>query len=65
MRFSRDDALAVERENTELVEAILAEHMSRERMLVEARGRVRRLDMTASDERFAYYRRFEIEKSRA
>jgi putative ABC transport system permease protein len=60
VRFSREDALAVERENTELVEAILADHMSQERLLVEARGTVRRLDMTASDERFAYYRRFEI-----
>ena len=64
VKFSRADVAVVERENSEWVDAILAEHLSEERLLVEARGRVRRLDLTASDHRFPYYRRFEIAHGR-
>lgn len=60
VRLSREDAARAERDNAELVEAILAEHRSQERVLVEASGRVRRLDMTASDHRFADYRNFRM-----
>ncbi len=60
VRVSRADAASVERDHGELIEAVLAEHISDERLLVEARGRVRRLDLIATDPRFPYYRRFEI-----
>jgi putative ABC transport system permease protein len=58
VRFSRRDAAAAERANHEEVEAIIPEHLSRERVLTEAEGQVRRLDLTATDERFAAYRAF-------
>jgi putative ABC transport system permease protein len=60
VRASRRDAEIAERENSELVAAILAEHWSEGRVLVEARGKVRRLDMTATDHRFDEFRRFQI-----
>jgi putative ABC transport system permease protein len=60
VRMSRRDALVAQRENHESVEAVVAEHFSEQRLLVEARGRVRRLDLTATDERFPYYRKFEV-----
>ena len=64
VRFDRTDVAAVERESSEWVEAILAEHLSEERLLVEARGRVRRLDLTGSDHRFPHYRRFDMAHGR-
>lgn len=64
VRFSRADVAAVERENSEQVEAMIGEHLAPERLLVEARGRVRRLDLTASDHRFLEYRRFEMRHGR-
>jgi putative ABC transport system permease protein len=60
VRASRRDAEIAERENSHLVAAILAEHWSEGRVLVEAGGRVRRLDMTATDHRFDEYRQFRI-----
>jgi putative ABC transport system permease protein len=60
VRASRRDAEIAERENSDLVAAILAEHWSEGRVLVEAGGRVRRLDMTATDQRFTEFRRFRI-----
>ena len=62
--FDREDALAVERATSEHVAAVLGEHMSQERLLVEVSGRVRRLDLTASDDRFAYYRKFDLAHGR-
>ncbi len=58
--ISRDDAAVAQLGHPALIEAILPEHMSDERLLVEAEGRVRRLDMNASDARYAYYRKFEM-----
>ena len=62
--FSRDDAEAAERANAEWVEAVLAEHASQGRVLVESRGRARRLDLAASDARYAHYRRFAMAHGR-
>jgi len=62
--FDREDALAVERATSEHVLAVLGEHTPRERVLVESAGRVRRLDLTASDERFSYYRKFGLAHGR-
>lgn len=64
LRIARRDVAAVERKNTETIEAILAEHRSEERFLVEAGGRVRRLDLTATDQRFPFYRNFRMEHGR-
>lgn len=64
VRVSRADAERVAAEHPELIEAVVAEHLSRERLLVEARGRVRRLDLIATDPRFPYYRRFELAAGR-
>jgi putative ABC transport system permease protein len=64
VRVSHEDARVAEQENSELVEAVVAEHFSDERLLVEARGRVRRLDMTATDHRFLHYRNFRIGEGR-
>lgn len=64
VRVSRADARRIEREHGEQIEAVLAEHVSQERLLVEARGRVRRLDLIATDPSFPYYRRFELAAGR-
>jgi putative ABC transport system permease protein len=64
VRVSRGEAARAERENRDRVEAILAEHWAEGRRLVEARGRVRRLDLTATDERFAHVRRFGLHAGR-
>jgi hypothetical protein len=64
VRVDREDALRIERDHTEIVEAIMAEHRSRERVLVEARGRVRRLDLSGTDHRFATYRKFRLASGR-
>jgi putative ABC transport system permease protein len=64
VEISREDAAVVERETADLIEAILPEHLSRERVLVEAGGRVRRLDMSAPDHRYAHYRKFAIGQGR-
>jgi putative ABC transport system permease protein len=65
VRFSRRDAAVAERMSHEEVEAIIAEHLSDERVLAEARGQVRRLDLTATDERFAAYRSFAVAYGRS
>jgi putative ABC transport system permease protein len=57
---SREDGEAAERISSDLVEAILPEHVSEERVLAEAEGRTRRLDLSGVDERYARYRNFRI-----
>jgi putative ABC transport system permease protein len=65
LRISRDDAAAAERDAGESVRALLACHNSRERLLVESDvGQIRRLDLSACDERFLALRKFEIEHGR-
>ena len=64
VEISREHAAAAERENTDLIEAILPEHTSEERVLVEAGERVRRLDLSAADHRYAHYRKFAIGRGR-
>ena len=64
VEISREDAEVVARENTNLIETILPEHLSEERLLVEAGDRVRRLDMSAADHRYAHYRKFAIGQGR-
>jgi putative ABC transport system permease protein len=64
VRARRRYARIAERENADLVSAILAEHRSPGRVLVEVDGRVRRLDLTATDERFPAYRRFRMGSGR-
>jgi putative ABC transport system permease protein len=64
VRIDRRDARAAERDNRERVDAVVAEHHSSERLLVEARGRVRRLDLTGTDERFPTYRNFRVAEGR-
>jgi putative ABC transport system permease protein len=64
VEISREAMRVAERESAEVVAAILPEHLSDERVRVEARGRVRRLDVSASDERFASHRNFEVECGR-
>jgi putative ABC transport system permease protein len=64
VEISREDAAAAARENANLIEAILPEHTSEERILVEAGDRVRRLDMSAVDHRYAYYRKFAVGQGR-
>jgi putative ABC transport system permease protein len=64
VEIARRDAVAAERENTDLIEAILPEHTSEERVLVEAGDRVRRLDLTGADHRYARYRKFAIGRGR-
>jgi putative ABC transport system permease protein len=64
VEISREDAAVVARENANLIEAILPEHLSEERLLVEAGDRVRRLDMSAADHRYAHFRRFAIGRGR-
>jgi len=64
VEISREDAVVVAGENTGLIEAILPEHLSEQRVLVEAGDRVRRLDMSAAGHRYAHYRKFAIGKGR-
>jgi putative ABC transport system permease protein len=64
VRLHRRDVRTAERESHALIDAILAEHRSEERLLVEANGRVRRLDMTATDQRFPAYRNFRLAAGR-
>jgi putative ABC transport system permease protein len=64
VEIPRDAAAVAERDSAELVEAILPEHLSDKRVRVEAQGRVRRLDLSASDARFASHRNFEVECGR-
>jgi len=64
VEIARRDAIAAERENSELIEAILPEHTSEGRVLVEAGERVRRLDLSATDHRYAHYRKFAIGQGR-
>jgi putative ABC transport system permease protein len=62
VEISREDAAAAERASPDLVEAILPEHVSPrgERALLRAGGRVRRLDVSGVDERYARLRGFRI-----
>jgi putative ABC transport system permease protein len=64
VEIAREDAAAAARENADLIEAILPEHVSEERVLVEAGDRVRRLDLTGADPRYAHYRKFAIGRGR-
>jgi putative ABC transport system permease protein len=64
LKLDRRDVRIAERESHASVEAILAEHVSEERVLVEATGRVRRLDLVATDERFPGYRNFRVSEGR-
>jgi putative ABC transport system permease protein len=64
VEIAREDAAIAARESADLIEAILPEHRSRERVLVEAGARVRRLDMTGTDHRYAPYRKFAIGRGR-
>jgi putative ABC transport system permease protein len=64
VRVTRAEAARAEAENRDKVQAILAEHWAEERLLVETRGRVRRLDLTATDERFRGFRRFGLHAGR-
>jgi len=64
VEISREDAAVAARENANLIEVILPEHLSEERLLVEAGDRVRRLDMSAADHRYAHYRKFAIGRGR-
>ena len=64
VEISREDVAVAARENASLIEAILPEHTSEERFLVEAGDRVRRLDMAATDHRYAQYRKFAIGRGR-
>jgi putative ABC transport system permease protein len=61
---TRDDARLAERDNAEWVEAVIPEHWAEGRVLVEVSGRVRRLDLTATDHRFPHYRRFGLAAGR-
>ncbi|MCP5055461.1 MAG: ABC transporter permease [bacterium] len=60
VRVSRQDAAAVERNASHRIEAVLAQQMSRGRVLVEAGPRTRRLDLTGVDHRWAGYRNFQM-----
>jgi len=64
VRASRADAARAELDHADFIDAVLAEHVSQGRHLVEARGRVRRFDLIATDPRFPYYRRFELAAGR-
>jgi putative ABC transport system permease protein len=64
VELSRTAVEKAERGNAELVEAILPEHRSRVRVPVEFKGRMRRLDLSATDARYAYYRNFQVEYGR-
>ena len=64
VRFSRQDAAVAERANHDEVEAVLVEHLSQSRVLAEAGGHVRRLDLNGVDERFAGLRNFHIARGR-
>lgn len=64
IRATRDDAAVSERENSELVDAVVTEYWAPERILVERSGRVRRLDLNATDVRFPELRRFRLAAGR-
>lgn len=60
VKISREDAAHLEEVLSRLVQAVLPEHSSQDRVLVEAGGRVKRLDLAASDARYGRYRNFDI-----
>jgi putative ABC transport system permease protein len=64
VEISREDAEVAERSSSELIEALLPEHVSEERVLAEAEGRTRRLDLSGVDARYARYRNFRIGRGR-
>lgn len=64
VQFTRADAQVAEDANSELVEAILPEHESRGKLLVEGNARMRRLAVNGTDERYGRYRNFRIEHGR-
>jgi putative ABC transport system permease protein len=64
VRIAIRDIARVERELSEQVAALLPHHISRSRLLVEAGGTARRLDLSASDARFGRYRGFDIAHGR-
>ncbi len=61
IRFDRDYAAIVARESHDLVEAVLPEHESRERFLVDTPdGRARRFDLAGVEARYAELRLFRL-----
>jgi putative ABC transport system permease protein len=64
VQLSREDGEVAERVSSELIDAVLPEHVSEERVLAEAEGRTRRLDLSGVDERYARYRNFQIGRGR-
>ncbi len=64
VRLSRADGEAAEQTTADLVEALIPEHLSRQRALVEVRGVVRRLDLEGIEARFASYRGFAVAHGR-
>ena len=65
VQIGRADVELTERLQAQAVQALVAEHLSEGRLLVEARtGRVRRLDVSAADERYGRLRRIDVEHGR-
>ena len=65
VRFERDDARLLEHENHELLEAVLAEHTSEERFLVDTpEGHARRFDVSGVEARYGELRSFRLGNGR-
>jgi putative ABC transport system permease protein len=62
VRISREDVSVAEISNAHVVSAVFAEHrsLSDERALVRAENRIRRMDLSGVDHRFAEYRNFRV-----
>ena len=61
VRFEREQARIVEHENHEVLDAVLAEHTSEERFLVDTpEGRARRYDLAGVEARYGELRRFRL-----
>ncbi|MEE8557923.1 MAG: ABC transporter permease [Myxococcota bacterium] len=62
IRITREDVAVAEASNAQVVAAILPEHLSNsgERVLVQVGNRVRRMDLSGVDHRFAEYRNFHL-----
>jgi putative ABC transport system permease protein len=66
IEIPRRDIEFAEQTNTDLVVAVLAEHLSADnaRLIVEARGRVRRMDLRGVDARYGELRNFRVGSGR-
>lgn len=61
VRFEREYAAILERESHEVLEAVLAEHVSEERFLVDTpEGHARRFDLSGVEARYGELRRFRL-----